>query len=121
MIEPVLPASGTVPGERPAIRPARLLLAVPHRFFFLTGVIQIAAGWYHTAGTKPDGTAVAVGANWWDMCNVSSWANITQVAAGAYHTVGVKSDGTVVAAGANEPFPVADGWLVGGDTPTAAR
>jgi len=42
MIEPVLPASGTVPGERPAIRPARLLLAVPHRFFFLTGVIQIA-------------------------------------------------------------------------------
>jgi uncharacterized protein involved in response to NO len=42
MIERILSASGTVPGALPATRPGRLLLTVPHRFFFLTGVIQIA-------------------------------------------------------------------------------
>ena len=43
MIEPLLPASALRSGSAlPATRPARLLLTVPHRFFFLTGVIQIA-------------------------------------------------------------------------------
>ncbi len=42
MIEPILPASSSVQSAPTATHPARLLLTVPHRFFFLTGVIQIA-------------------------------------------------------------------------------
>jgi uncharacterized protein involved in response to NO len=42
MTERLVPASSPMPGARSVDRGARLLLSVPHRFFFLAGVIQIA-------------------------------------------------------------------------------
>jgi alpha-tubulin suppressor-like RCC1 family protein len=62
---------------------------------------MIAAGWFHTVGVKSDGTAVAVGYNYYGQCNVGGWTNITQVAA-EWHTVGLMADGTVVAVGYND-------------------
>jgi len=59
----------------------------------------IAAGAYHTAGLKTDGTVVAVGNNEYDQCNVADWRDIVAVAAGEEHTVGLKADGSVVAVG----------------------
>jgi len=64
-----------------------------------TGIIQVAAGLYHTVGVKTDGTVVAVGDNAYRQCDVGSWTGIVKVAAGTYHTVGVKTDGTLVAVG----------------------
>jgi len=63
---------------------------------------MVAAGWHHTVGLKSDGTAVAVGDNYWGECYVGSWRDITQVAAGNSYTLGLKSDGTVVAMGDND-------------------
>ena len=62
---------------------------------------MVAAGYDHTVGLKSDGTVVAVGANFYGQCDVSSWTGIAQVAAGCHHTVGLKSDGTLVAVGVN--------------------
>jgi len=64
-----------------------------------TGVVQVAAGYWHTVGLKSDGTVVAVGENSGGQCNVGGWTGIFQVAAGFFHAVGLKSNGTVVAAG----------------------
>jgi alpha-tubulin suppressor-like RCC1 family protein len=64
-------------------------------------IIQVAAGSYHTAGVRSDGTVVAAGDNGYGECNVGDWTNVIQVAAGCYHTVGLKTGGTVVAAGDN--------------------
>jgi hypothetical protein len=63
--------------------------------------LTIAAGRYHTAGLKSDGTCVATGLNTSNQCNVSTWTNIVQVACGVHHTVGLKNNGTVVATGYN--------------------
>ncbi len=62
---------------------------------------SISSRYYHTVGLKTDGTVVAVGANGYGQCNVSSWTDIAAVSTGYCHTVGLKSDGTVVAVGAN--------------------
>src|SRR4030042_5835621 len=51
----------------------------------------MVAASYHVVGLRSDGTAVAVGHNWWGQCNIGSWRQIIQVAAGGYHTVGLKS------------------------------
>ena len=64
-----------------------------------TDIVQVAAGYRHTVGIKPDGTVVAVGYSYNGQCDVEGWTDIVQVAAGWVHTVGLKSDGTVVAAG----------------------
>ena len=61
--------------------------------------MAISAGVGHTVGLKSDGTVVAVGANDYGQCDVSSWRNIVAIGAGDYHTAGLKSDGTVVAVG----------------------
>jgi alpha-tubulin suppressor-like RCC1 family protein len=37
-----------------------------------TNILQVAAGGYHTAGLKDDGT-VAVGYNYYGQCDVSGW------------------------------------------------
>ena len=63
---------------------------------------KIAAGRYHTVGSKTDGTVVATGNNDSGQCKVSDWTDIVSIAAGSYHTVGLKADGTVVAAGKND-------------------
>ena len=43
---------------------------------------MVAAGQYHTVGLKSDGTALAVGDNYWGQCNVSGWTGIFHVTAG---------------------------------------
>jgi alpha-tubulin suppressor-like RCC1 family protein len=85
------------------------ILEVGFLFFFISTVVhadgvqpKVCAGWAHTVGIKPNGTAVATGANNYAQCNVSGWTDIVQLAAGYYHTVGLKFDGTVVATGWNE-------------------
>ena len=65
-------------------------------------VATIAAGMYHTVGVKKDGTAVAVGYNYYGQLNVSSWTKIKAIAADTYHTVGLNEDGTVAAVGYNK-------------------
>lgn len=62
----------------------------------------LAVGFYHTAGLKADGSAVACGKNDDGQCNVSGWNGLVAIDCGAYHTVGLKKDGTVVATGRNE-------------------
>src|SRR4030042_1220641 len=59
----------------------------------------MVAASYHVVGLRSDGTAVAVGHNWWGQCNIGNWRHIIQVSAGGYHTVGLKSDNTVLAMG----------------------
>jgi len=64
-------------------------------------IVDIAAGGWHIAGLKKDGTVVATGKNDDGRCDVSDWSDIVDISAGHWHTVGVKSDGTVVAVGSN--------------------
>src|SRR4030043_2488193 len=59
----------------------------------------MVAASYHVVGLRSDGTAVAVGHNWWGQCNIGSWRQIIQVSAGGDHTVGLKSDNTGLAVG----------------------
>lgn len=63
---------------------------------------RISAGGAHTVGLQADGTAVAVGTDAWEACNVSHWKDLVSVAAGGGHTLGLKANGRVLAAG--EPF-----------------
>ncbi len=65
----------------------------------VTGILQVAAGQYHTVVVKSDGTVVAVGSNYSGQCEVDSWSDLQRVAAGDCHTVGVMSDGNMVAVG----------------------
>ena len=65
-------------------------------------IIQVAAGGWHTVGSKDHNTVVAVGRSLEGQCDVGSWTDITQVATGGSHTVGLNSDGTVVAVGDND-------------------
>ena len=54
----------------------------------LTGVVQVAAGWYHTAAVKSDDTVVAWGYNDYGQTNVpQDLTGVEQVAAGWLHTV----------------------------------
>ena len=62
----------------------------------------LAAGSYHTACLRLDGTVVAVDDNEHGQCGVSGWSDIVAVAAGSRHTVGLKADGTVAAVGWNK-------------------
>ena len=64
-------------------------------------IIDIAAGRYHVAGLKLDGTVVASGYNEEGQCNVGQWTDIVQVAAGYGTTLGIKSNGTVISTNAD--------------------
>lgn len=64
----------------------------------------IAAGPYHAAALKEDGTVVAAGRDINGSCAVEDWADIIAVSVGRTHTVGLKADGTVVATGENQHF-----------------
>ena len=61
-----------------------------------------AAGFYHTAALRSDGTVLACGDNTWGQCDTGGWRDAVSVCAGAYHTAALLSDGTVVAAGRND-------------------
>jgi len=62
---------------------------------------QIAAGGFHSAGLKLDGSVVATGDNSYSQLNISNW-NVVSVKAGQYHTIGLKCDGKVLAVGRND-------------------
>ena len=38
-----------------------------------TGIVLIAAGYYHTLGLKSDGTVSATGSNYAGQCDVGDW------------------------------------------------
>jgi hypothetical protein len=68
----------------------------------LSGVIAVAAGWFHSVALKGDGTVVAWGDNYYGQSTVpDGLINVVAVAAGGGHTVALKSDGTVLAWGAD--------------------
>jgi serine/threonine protein kinase len=72
-------------------------------------VIQLAAGYAHTAMLFDDGTVSATPIKnpsgeepyEYGQSDVSGWNHVVQIEAGWVHTVGLLSDGTVVAAGDN--------------------
>jgi hypothetical protein len=77
----------------------------------LTGITQVSAGAFDTAGVRSDGTVWAWGSNLYGELGdgtmtdrltpkqVRGLSGITQVSAGIYYTVAVRSDGTVWAWG----------------------
>jgi len=69
----------------------------------LTGVTQVACGWYHYYALKNDGTLVGWGGNDFGQINTpSNLTGVTQVACGFRHTYALKNDGTLVGWGWNE-------------------
>ena len=72
-------------------------------------VVQLAAGYAHTAMLFDDGTVAATPIKNpsgeepynYGQSDVSGWSRVVQIEAGWVHTVGLLSDGTVVAAGDN--------------------
>jgi hypothetical protein len=86
---------------------------VPGQVKGLTGVMAIAAGYYHTLALKKDGTVWAWGENaYGELGNgtntdsnlpvqVSGLSGVTAIAGGEYHSLALKSDGTVWAWGDN--------------------
>lgn len=66
----------------------------------LSGVVDIAAGGYHSLAVRSDGTVVAWGADSYGQASVpAGLGDVTQVAAGSFHSLALKADGTVVAWG----------------------
>jgi len=89
----------------------------------------IAAGLYHTAGLRSDGTVWAWGDNAYGQLGdgtttqrntpvqVSGLSSVTAIAAGEYHTVALESDGTVWAWGYNVWGELGDGTATQRNTP----
>ncbi|RYG46619.1 hypothetical protein EON79_09670, partial [bacterium] len=68
----------------------------------LSGVVQAAAGGYHSLAVKAEGTVVAWGYNSQGQCNVPpGLSGVARVAGGLKHSLAVKADGTVAAWGDN--------------------
>jgi hypothetical protein len=66
----------------------------------LSGVVAIAAGFYHGLAVKADGTVVGWGLNNSGQITIpANLTGVTAVAAGYGHSLALKSDGTVVAWG----------------------
>lgn len=65
-------------------------------------IIDFSAGDMYTVGLCSDGTAVAVGVELNNRCDVDGWTNIIAISGSYWHTVGLRADGTVVAVGDNE-------------------
>ncbi len=66
-----------------------------------TDIVSVAAGNYHFAGLKKDGSIVV--ANFTDAVtyDLAGWPRVTALAAGQTNTLGIRKDGTVLATGAN--------------------
>jgi len=62
----------------------------------LTGVVQVAAGAFHSLALKSDGTVVGWGGYLDDTAPPNGLKNVIQIAAGDDFSVALKSDGTVV-------------------------
>lgn len=66
----------------------------------LSGVVAVAAGWYHSLALREDGTVTAWGRNSWSQTNVPAGLdNVVAVSAGADDSIALRNDGTVVAWG----------------------
>ena len=66
---------------------------------------MVAAGGFHTALLRSDGTVASCGSNRFGQCDVPALEDgltYTHVAAGDYHTALLRSDGTVTACGNND-------------------
>jgi alpha-tubulin suppressor-like RCC1 family protein len=99
---------------------------------FLTGVVAIAGGYYHSLALKSDGTVWAWGRNsFGELGNgtitsnnstpvqVSNLTGVVAIAGGQYHSLALKSDGTVWAWGWDFAGQLGDNSSSGGrsDTP----
>lgn len=66
-------------------------------------ITAIAAGEYHVAGLKRDGTVISTGAarNFINrgQCETGKWSDITEIIAANFFTVGLKSNGSIVTCG----------------------
>ena len=85
----------SVPNVNTALTPATLT--------FSSGVVAIAAGYYHSVALKADGSVVAWGDNTEGQTRVPAGGlgGVVAIAAGNAHTVALKGDGTVLAWGRN--------------------
>jgi len=69
----------------------------------LSGVVQLAAGYYHTTALTSDGSVVCWGRDDEDQCTVpDGLTGVVQLSAGYYHTTALKSDGSVVCWGRDD-------------------
>jgi alpha-tubulin suppressor-like RCC1 family protein len=86
------------------------------------GVVQVAAGEYHSLALKSDGSVLAVGRNNFGQLGdgttitqaswkpvISAGSGITQVVTGGYHSLALNSDGAVLATGHNSRGQLGDG------------
>jgi formylglycine-generating enzyme required for sulfatase activity len=66
-----------------------------------SGVVAVAAGYYHSLALKHDGTVLSWGWNGYGQTSVPAGLNdVIAIAAGLYHSVALKRNGTVVCWGA---------------------
>jgi len=66
-----------------------------------SGIIAVAAGYYHSLALKEDGSVLAWGWNGYGQTSVPAGLNdVVAISAGLYHSVALKQDGTVVCWGA---------------------
>ncbi|MBN2018754.1 MAG: hypothetical protein JW749_00855 [Sedimentisphaerales bacterium] len=68
----------------------------------LTGLIDVAAGGWHSLGLKIDGSIVAWGRNFFGQSEIPEGSDYVAVAAGENHSLALTADGSVVAWGFNE-------------------
>ena len=100
---------------------------------FLTDIMAIAEGEYHTVALRNDGHVRAWGANWLGQLGdgtyadsstpvqASSLGGVAAIAAGEAHTLALKIDGTVWAWGYNGSGQLGDGTNTGSSTPIQVK
>ena len=65
----------------------------------IRGLTSVRCGDFHVVGLRRDGTAVAVGGNRYEQCEVGTWRDLVAVDANAQYSLGLRGDGTVVGCG----------------------
>ncbi len=101
----------------------------PSQVTGLSGITQIATGYWHTLALKSDGTVWAWGRNEYGNIGDGSLTNalvpiqvpgltgVTAIGVGLYHSLAVKSDGTVWAWGYNSHSQLGDGTTTNRTSP----